>query len=375
MSSFDWERFLKRWSQEIMESIGNDQNHLPPEVVESGWFGYPGATEKQIAQAEARLGTALPPSYRAFLQVTNGWRQTTPFINRLWSTEEIDWFSVRHQNWLDVLLAKSGYPSQTSADAITLPSIPDEEYFVYGDEQDCSKIRAEYLQTALEISQRGEAAIYLLNPQIVTETGEWEAWFLGDWLPGADRYRSFQDMMQAEYESFLELRETPAPPALSVVTEKSGNPPTNNPLSESPVTTSLGTETSTETPSKNALEINFKEDDIYPILATSDEWEKIASFTIEVQSRQRAEHSEQRTVIHHLEAGIVAICPNLDPKTVQQWISDQLKATTPQPPEESAGLEITELRVIRSPQIETEMVVDQAHPLFRLLLRSMNHSR
>ncbi len=83
--------------------------------------------------------------------------------------------------------------------------VSDNEYFIYGENQDCSKLRTEYLRTALEISDKGESSIYLLNPQIVTESGEWEAWFFGDWLPGADRYRSFQEMMQAEYKIFLEL--------------------------------------------------------------------------------------------------------------------------------------------------------------------------
>ncbi len=49
------------------------------------------------------------------------------------------------------------------------------------------------------------SAIYLLNPQVVTEEGEWEAWFFANWLPGAARYRSFQEMMEAEYQDFLAL--------------------------------------------------------------------------------------------------------------------------------------------------------------------------
>lgn len=87
------------------------------------------------------------------------------------------------------------------------PSIADEEYFVYGEAQDCSNLRVEYLQTALEISDLGDSAIYLLNPQVITADGEWEAWFFCNWLPGADRYRSFREMMQAEYKNVLELRE------------------------------------------------------------------------------------------------------------------------------------------------------------------------
>ena len=67
----------------------------------SGWLGYLGAKEEQIAAAEEHLGQRLPPSYRAFLQVSNGWRNAGPFIDRLWSTEEVDWFVTRNQDWIE----------------------------------------------------------------------------------------------------------------------------------------------------------------------------------------------------------------------------------------------------------------------------------
>jgi hypothetical protein len=195
--------------------MGESGRELLPELLEPGWLGFPGSPEEQIARAEARLGIVLPPSYREFLKITNGWHQTTPFVYRLWSTEEIEWFPVRHQDWIDTFtdryieqqLVRSSQVNGSEV-RLHLPSIPDAEYFVYGDTQDCRNIRVEYLQTALEISERGDSAIYLLNPQVMTADGEWEAWFFGDWLPGADRYRSFREMMQAEYENFLELRET-----------------------------------------------------------------------------------------------------------------------------------------------------------------------
>ena len=81
-------------------------------------------------------------------------------------------------------------------------SIPDEDYFVYGEHQK-EVFRLEYLQTALEISDSIESAVYLLNPQVVTVDGEWEAWFLASW-EGARRYRSFWEMMQDEHRRFLE---------------------------------------------------------------------------------------------------------------------------------------------------------------------------
>ena len=76
---------------------------------------------------------------------------------------------------------------------------------MYGQEQDPITLRVEYLQTALQISDVGDSSIYLLNPQVVTEEGEWEAWFFANWLPGAARYRSFQELMKEEYRNFLAL--------------------------------------------------------------------------------------------------------------------------------------------------------------------------
>ena len=211
MSIFDWEGFLKQWSQDLLSSETGIAQQLPEEVRDSGWLGYPGATEAQILQAEERLGTRLPPSYRAFIKVTNGWRQTTPFIDKLWSIEKIEWFAIRHSVWISQfketflklpspLLCQNGFGRFTPYLAIS-----DNEYFIYGDKQNPSKIRIDYLEAALEISDRGESAIYLLNPKVVSNDSEWEAWFFADWLPGADRYRSFQEMMQAEYQNFLEL--------------------------------------------------------------------------------------------------------------------------------------------------------------------------
>jgi hypothetical protein len=199
MPTYNWKELLAQWSKDILASDECAQA-LPAEVRASGWLGYPGATEAQIAQAEARLKAKLPLSYREFLKVTNGWRTTTLSIDRLWSTEEIEWFSVRHQDWIDAW--SLGWSLGAGPDEVP---IPDEEYLVYGEGQ-TGALRTEYLQTALEISDFGDG-IYLLNPRIVTEEGEWEAWFFADWLPGARRYRSFWELMQAERQIFLLLKE------------------------------------------------------------------------------------------------------------------------------------------------------------------------
>jgi hypothetical protein len=212
-NTFDWYKFLGQWSQELI-SNSKYAIHLPKAVKESGWLGFPGASEEQINQLEDRLQISLPPSYREFLKVSNGWRQTTPFIYRIWSVDEVDWFSQRHLDWIQSFSEKhlrnyheKSLENKNQNGSLQGLNISDSEYFLYGEAQDCSKIRLRYLSSSLEISEKGESAIYLLNPEVIASNGEWEAWFFGDWLPGADRYVSFQEMMEAEYKNFIEMKE------------------------------------------------------------------------------------------------------------------------------------------------------------------------
>jgi hypothetical protein len=157
---------------------------MPDHVRKRGWCGEPGATEEQILQLEARIDRSLPPSYREFLRASNGWWALNPFIWHLWSTENVDWFRVRHTDWIDAYRQ----PGEGC-----LPC-PDQSYFVYGPGQSPQNIQVEYMKDLLEISDVGDSAILLLNP-LVKQGEEWEVWFLADWSAGADRYRSFSEFL------------------------------------------------------------------------------------------------------------------------------------------------------------------------------------
>jgi hypothetical protein len=173
-----------------------------PEVHESGWIGYPGATEAQITRTEDRLGAALPPSYRAFLMASNGWPLVGPFVGQFWPVDEVGRLADRRSNLVeDWIMGHEIFGG--------LEPVPDETYLVYGDEQDSALIRVEYLHSVVEISSfdTRDAAIYLLNPEILTPAGEWEAWHLASWLPGASRYRSFRELMQDVYRDMLDTRD------------------------------------------------------------------------------------------------------------------------------------------------------------------------
>jgi hypothetical protein len=192
-----WKSLLTQWSSEVLD-LKEYREGLPSSVVEARWLGYTGATEEQISEVESRLHITLPLSYRTFLEVTNGWRLVGSSRYNLWSIDQIDWLFVRNQSFIDMWIEKEG--------ASRMPPISDEEYFLYGDGQNSVNIRGEYLKNALQISEWENSAIFLLIPQVNFD-GEWEAWFYANWLPGAERYRSFGDLLQTEYEVFHEMNE------------------------------------------------------------------------------------------------------------------------------------------------------------------------
>ncbi|AFY44980.1 SMI1/KNR4 family protein [Nostoc sp. PCC 7107] len=186
MSNLNWFSFLKKESKKAIENYENGEVYwimvdFSPEAIESQWLGFSGVAEEKIIAVEAHLGTKLPFSYREFLKVTNGWPEYPGFLG-LRKIEEIDWFYVENQDWINIWMEPGG-----------LPPISDEQYLRYakGLEQE---IRLEYLQTALQISDALDGEVILLNPQ-VTHNNEWEAWLFSDHIPGAKRYRSFWEML------------------------------------------------------------------------------------------------------------------------------------------------------------------------------------
>jgi hypothetical protein len=187
MKTDDWQPLLSTWSALLIE-----RSETKPDSGPFCGLGGAGASESQLAAAERRLGRSLPPSYREFLKTTNGLRQPpmggAARGGDFWPVEEIDWFTKRNLSWVNV------YRNDP-------PDVEDQLYFVYGDEQDPVHFRFAYLEGALELTHDGDASVYLLNPFVVDENGEWEAWHFATWYPGATRYRSFAEMMLDHYES------------------------------------------------------------------------------------------------------------------------------------------------------------------------------
>jgi hypothetical protein len=143
------------------------------DIMASGWFGYSGATEEQIVTAENRLGTNLPPDYREFLQVSNGWKWFDGLVPNIRPVQEITWYR------------------ESDADAINGWNSGRE---LYGGEEMHEQL---YLPSTFRISdtEYGGTAVLLLNPQVVTISGEWEAWYFAHWVPGARIHSSFWELV------------------------------------------------------------------------------------------------------------------------------------------------------------------------------------
>ncbi|MGK7944584.1 MAG: SMI1/KNR4 family protein [Microcystaceae cyanobacterium] len=202
----NWSDFLREWEQEALEILSAFQLINPSnltlveeEFLKKRQLFSNGATTEQIQSLEKRLGRKLPPSYVEFLHTSNGGiiLAMSADDGALWSTEQVKWFIEQDPQWVETW--EQGNHSD----------VRDHLYFVYGEKQDCVHIRTEYLRTALAVSNSTDSAVYLLNPQIVSSSGEWEAWYFDNELPGAIRYPSFLEMMVAEKQRTLkDLRDS-----------------------------------------------------------------------------------------------------------------------------------------------------------------------
>lgn len=147
-----------------------------------------GASEQQLLKAETKLKIKLPPSYRAFLSASNGWR--IPFENRiiLRPVEDIRWFRKEHKDWYEAY--------QMTAEPLC---VFEKDYFDYA-KQDCAVFEIKHFAQTLCISEIADDAVLLLNPMVIWPDGEWETWFFSNSSPGATRYRSFADWINHELD-------------------------------------------------------------------------------------------------------------------------------------------------------------------------------
>ncbi|MER5307697.1 SMI1/KNR4 family protein [Streptomyces sp. NPDC002773] len=176
---FDWHEFLRRWQEEWVpraDADGEDSEDAEEVVLPAR----PGADEAVIGAAEKRLGRRLPPSYRAFLAVSDGWYVDQPAgIYQLGGAADIDWFR-------DPFDMTSLYEQNLGDD-------PREE----------DVLLAGMWRRALRLETDSDISSALLDPGDVGEDGEWALYVYKGWSgESPDRYPSFRAYMEAMYRRF-----------------------------------------------------------------------------------------------------------------------------------------------------------------------------
>jgi hypothetical protein len=193
MQQQDWHTLLGEINQALMSDKDFLSGNLfTDEQRQTGWLGKPGAS------VEERLQQRLPLSYRSFLATSNGFGPISSFIYDLCSTNEVAWLVEKEPELVE------GWEEDATffADA----DLADDPYLRYDNLPPEGVIRPGHMRQCLMISHWGDAGFLALNPAQQHE-GEWEAWHFANWMPGAQRYRSFAELMQNSYQSYVELRQ------------------------------------------------------------------------------------------------------------------------------------------------------------------------
>ncbi|MGW2899910.1 SMI1/KNR4 family protein [Streptomyces sp. NPDC001212] len=174
--SFNWHDFLGRWQEEWVPRADDDEDCGQTAVP----LGRPGADEAAIAAAEQRLGRRLPPSYREFLAVSDGWHvDQTAGVYQLGGAADIDWFQDPY--------------GMTRQYEENLGDNPRQE----------DVLLAGMWQRALRLETDSDMSYALLDPGDSDQDGEWALYVYKGWsgeLP--DRYPSFRAYMEAMYRGF-----------------------------------------------------------------------------------------------------------------------------------------------------------------------------
>ncbi|WP_344505711.1 SMI1/KNR4 family protein [Dactylosporangium maewongense] len=87
-----WRVYLAGYSADFFRVADADRlDRLGEERRASGRLGFDGAGEDALAAVEERLGVALPPGYRAFLEASDGWLEMGPFVWTMRTTADVGW--------------------------------------------------------------------------------------------------------------------------------------------------------------------------------------------------------------------------------------------------------------------------------------------
>ncbi|WP_413752232.1 SMI1/KNR4 family protein [Streptomyces sp. R-74717] len=184
-TAFDWRPFLLRWSGEWADSLpdGEARGEDDEAARRARWLGFPPASEERIAAMEERLGRRMPPSYREFLKVSDGWRHAGGFVWLLAGTEDARW----HND-------ESGLAEMF-------------EEYLDEDAGPEERLEVDIWRRGLQLDVESDITHVLLDPQDVDEDGEWAVYTWASWRAAPpERHANFLDFMREMYREFHSLR-------------------------------------------------------------------------------------------------------------------------------------------------------------------------
>jgi hypothetical protein len=185
--------FLQFWSEQVVSRLRRATFALDEpqrRIVREGTLLRPPASDQSIDDWQRRFGIEMPQSLRALYAASDGVAAYTGRVfkgmallpaDRLRWLHEVDPDLVRFWNDQSV-------------------PVPDAKYNVYGEQQDVSHIRSEYLKRMVCLREVVDGGTLLLNPAVRFENGELEAWDFSVQYPGAHRYQSLAQMLEIECE-------------------------------------------------------------------------------------------------------------------------------------------------------------------------------
>ncbi|GAA2287074.1 SMI1/KNR4 family protein [Streptomyces atrovirens] len=186
-SPFDWRPFLLEWSGEWADSLPDSARDEENEAArQARWLGFPPASEERITAMEKRLGRRMPPSYREFLKVSDGWRHAGGFVSLLAGTADARW----HDD-------ESGL-------AVMFEEYLDEDA---GPEE---RREADLWRRGLQLDVESDVTYVLMDPEDVDEDGEWAVYTWASWrAESPERHASFLAFMRDMHREFHSLRAQP----------------------------------------------------------------------------------------------------------------------------------------------------------------------
>ncbi|MEZ7002249.1 SMI1/KNR4 family protein [Streptomyces sp. AD55] len=177
-TGFDWRSYLLRWSEEWVDSRADEE-----ERPEGRWLGFPGASEERIVAMEKRLGRRMPPSYRAFLKVSDGWWRAGGFVWLLAGTADAHWHDDAY-----------GFASKFAQ-------------YLDEDAGPGERREAEIWRTGLRLDVESDAVHVLMDPEDADEDGEWAVYTWAGWRAAPPvRYANFLEFMRDMHREFHLLR-------------------------------------------------------------------------------------------------------------------------------------------------------------------------